>query len=275
MPQNQVEIICVGNELLIGKVVNTNAQWLAKRITTLGLNVNRMTVISDNIDEIADATKEAFRRKPQFIITTGGLGPTFDDKTLNGIAKALRRRLEVNQQALKMVEEKYCRYVNEGRMERVEMTPPRVKMATLPAKSSPLPNPVGTAPGVLTSYNSVTIVSLPGVPSEMEAIFDGSIASLLKKAAGNTTFFESSVDVDGIMESDMAPLIDRVMHDNPYVYVKSHPSRTGEGKPHLELHLSTTAEDATTAKIRISKTLIQITELAQTKGGKIKPSKTK
>jgi len=271
----QIEIICVGNELLIGKVVNTNAQWLAKRITILGLNVNRITVIGDNIAEISAAIKEALSRKPPFIITTGGLGPTFDDKTLEGVAKALRRPLKVHPQALKLVEERYRRYVEEGRIEKIELTPPRVKMAKLPAESNPIRNPVGTAPGVITKHNDVTIIALPGVPSEMEAIFDESVAPLVKKAAGDVTFYETSIDVDGIMESDMAPLIDRVMHDNPYVYVKSHPSRTGEGKPHLEIHLSTTVEDSTIAKNRVSKALIQITELAQARGGKTRLTKTK
>jgi len=271
----QIEIICVGNELLIGKIANTNAQWLTKRITNLGLSVNRITVIGDNIEEISGAIKEAVQRKPQFIITTGGLGPTFDDKTLEGIARALSRSLEVHPQALKMVEEKYQRHMEEGRMERVELTPPRVKMAMLPDKAKPLPNPVGTAPGVITKHEGVTIVALPGVPSEMEAIFDESVESLVKLAAGNVTFYETSIAVDGVMESDMAPLIDRAMRDNPYVYIKSHPSRTGEGKPHLELHFSTTSQEPTRAKNRVTKALIQITELVQTKGGKTKLAKIK
>ncbi|MEM2912378.1 MAG: molybdopterin-binding protein, partial [Candidatus Bathyarchaeia archaeon] len=104
---NAIEIVCVGNELLIGKTLNTNAQWLAKRITTMGLNVKRIITIGDDTDEISQALKECLKRKPAFIITTGGLGPTFDDKTLEGIAKALNRKLETNQQALKMVEKKY------------------------------------------------------------------------------------------------------------------------------------------------------------------------
>jgi len=270
-----IEIICIGNELLIGKVVNTNAQWLAKRITTLGLSVNRITVVGDNLDEISTALKESIQRKPKFIITTGGLGPTFDDKTLEGLAKALGLTLKVHLKALKMVNEKYRRYAEESRIEKVELTPPRVKMATLPADASPLPNPVGTAPGVLTKYDDVTIIALPGVPSEMEAIFEESVEPLLKRAAGNVTFFEASIAVDGIIESDMAPLIDQTMHNNPYVYIKSHPSHTGEGKPHLELHLSTTAEDSKTAKNRVSKALIQITELAHMKGGKTRPTKVK
>ncbi|MCW3977495.1 MAG: molybdopterin-binding protein, partial [Candidatus Bathyarchaeota archaeon] len=75
-----VEIICIGNELLIGKILNTNAQWLARRVTALGLGVRRITIVSDDISEISSITGEALQRTPDFIITTGGLGPTFDDK---------------------------------------------------------------------------------------------------------------------------------------------------------------------------------------------------
>jgi len=121
-----VEIICVGNELLIGKTLNTNAQWLTKRITTLGLTTRRITVVGDNIAEISGVIQEAVQRSPSFILTTGGLGPTFDDKTLEGLAKALGRRIEVHEEALKMVKEKYLSYVQEGRMEVAELTPNRV-----------------------------------------------------------------------------------------------------------------------------------------------------
>jgi len=273
---HHIEIICVGNELLIGKIANTNAQWLAKRITTIGLNVNRITVASDDIAEISSIVKEAIRRKPKIIITTGGLGPTFDDKTLEGIAKALNQSLKVNSEAIKMVEQKYHQYLKEGRIEeKVELTPPRIKMATLPENAQPLHNPIGTAPGVVIKHNGTVIIALPGVPSEMEAIFDESIQPMLKKMAGKTVFYGTSIGVDGIIESDLAPLIDKTMHDNSYIYIKSHPSHRGEGKPHLELHLSTTAQDSETAKNRIVKALLQITELAQAKGAKIKPEKQK
>jgi len=218
-----IEIICVGNELLIGKTLNTNAQWLAKRITSLGLSVRRITTVGDEVEEISSAIRETIQRKSSFVITTGGLGPTFDDKTLEGIAKALQRQLEIHDQAFKMLEEKYRKFVEEGRMEKLELTPPRVKMARLPEGAEPLFNPVGTAPGVIMKNNETTIVALPGVPHEMKAIFEESLVPVLKKAAGKATFFETSIDVTGCMESAIAPLIERVMHDNPYVYIKSHP----------------------------------------------------
>jgi len=86
----KIELVCIGNELLIGKTVNTNAHWLAERCTALGASVQRITVISDDLDEIAGALNESLGRKPSFIITTGGLGPTFDDKTLRGVSRDAR-----------------------------------------------------------------------------------------------------------------------------------------------------------------------------------------
>jgi len=147
-------------------------------------------------------------------------------------------------------------------------------MAKLPEGAKPLPNPIGTAPGVITTWESTTIISLPGVPSEMKAIFEESVVPLLKQVAGDVTFFETSMVATGVMESEMAPLIDRVMHDNPYVYIKSHP-RGGEKIPRLEFHLSTTAENSDLAKNRVSKALIQLSEMIQLKGGKIRPLQTK
>jgi nicotinamide-nucleotide amidase len=270
----QTEIICVGNELLIGKTLNTNAHWLAKRATSLGVMVKRITVVGDDVNEIANVVREALKRKPKFIIATGGLGPTFDDKTLEGIAKALNRKLEVNDKALRMVREKYEAYFKEGRMERVELTPARVKMATLPEGAEPLSNPVGTAPGVIIKMDKTFLIVLPGVPPEMEAIFDEDVASLLKKEAGKTTFFEASIYADKIMESALAPLIDQVMHDNPHVYIKSHP-KGEERKPHIEIHISTTAENSKTAKNRLGKAIVHLSELVQKSGGKIKLKKKK
>ena len=156
-----IEIICVGNELLIGKTLNTNAQWLGKEATNLGINVKRITVVQDIVEEIAKTVCEALARKPQFIITTGGLGPTFDDITLEGIAKALNRKLEVNPEALAMVKQKYeenakKRNVPSG----IEMTPPSVKMAKIPQKTKPIRNPIGTAPAMQADVRRRSFVCL-------------------------------------------------------------------------------------------------------------------
>ncbi len=261
-----MEILSIGNELLIGKVANTNATWLCQKATALGINIKRITVLPDNVDETAQAIREAFERKPQFILTTGGLGPTFDDKTLETIAKALGRRLKVNPEALEMVKAKYIPYaVKAG--SRVELTEARVKMATIPEDSTPIRNPVGTAPGVRVDLNGIVLIAMPGVPREMEAIFNETVQPLVKEASGGIGFYEESLYVD-IMESVLAPLIDVAMRSTPGVYVKSHP-KSDENKPHIELHLSTTAANSQEAHEKLKKTAAELAGLVKKSGGKV------
>jgi nicotinamide-nucleotide amidase len=269
-----MELVCVGNELLIGKTLNTNAHWLAKRSTALGANLQRITVVSDDIREIAAIIREVLRRKPRFVITTGGLGPTFDDKTLEGIAKALLVKLEVNERALTLVRAKYDTLLREGRIEKVEMTPARIKMATFPKGAVALPNPVGTAPGMLIRVKRTLLIALPGVPPEMEAIFGESVLPMMKKQVGNLGFFETSIYVDGVMESSLAPMIDEAMRSNPHVYLKSHvyaktvPQVEGK-KSHIELHFSTTAEDVKIARKRLKGAIVQLSGLIRKNGGTV------
>lgn len=104
-----VELLSVGNELLLGNTVNTNAAWLAAKVTSLGSMVTRTTTVRDDLEDISKAIKEAIRRKPDFVITTGGIGPTFDDMTIKAVAKALHLRLGLNRTALKMIREHYAR----------------------------------------------------------------------------------------------------------------------------------------------------------------------
>jgi nicotinamide-nucleotide amidase len=263
-----MEIICVGNELLIGKIVNTNAQWLAKRATAVGIAVKRVIVVADEVTEIANAVSEALQRKPRFIITTGGLGPTFDDKTLEGMAKALNRKLEVNAEALQMVKEKYEAHARERRTGKVELTQSRIKMATIPEKTEPVHNPVGTAPAVQADLNGTILIALPGVPSEMEAIFEETVALLLEQASGGNAFYEKSIHADSIMESTLAPLIDIVMHDNPGVYIKSHP-KGREDKPHMEVHFSIKGKVADKPEEKLQKAIVELSGLIEKSGGKV------
>lgn len=261
-----MDVICVGNELLIGKTLNTNAQWLAKQVTSLGGTVRRITVVADDLEEIAAAVREALYRKSRFILTTGGLGPTFDDKTLEGIALALNRKLEVNAEALQMVKDKYAAYARAAGLETVDLTPARLKMATIPERATPVPNPVGTAPAVRVDLNESTLVALPGVPAEMEAIFTESVVPLLSQAVVDEAFQEKSIFVEGIMESSLAPLIDRVMHDNVGVYIKSHP-KGEERKPCIEIHFSIRGkkEEKLEDKLRIA--VVQLSRLVKENKG--------
>ena len=265
---HDMEIVSVGNELLIGKVLNTNAQWLSKRATTLGISVKRITVLPDNVDETAAAIRETLARKPQFILTTGGLGPTFDDKTLESIAKALKRKLVVNREALRMVREKYQAYAERTGSRNIELTEPQTKMATIPEDSAPIRNPIGTAPAVRVDLEGVVLIALPGVPREMEAIFEETVEPLLKKISHDRVFVEESLYVDGIMESVLAPLIDEAMHDNPKIYIKSHP-KSEENKPHIEIHFSATTTTRREGREKLRKAITQLSALIVKSKGKI------
>ena len=264
----EMEIICVGNELLIGKTLNTNAQWLSKQATVLGIAVKRITVVPDDVNDIANAVRETLKRKPQFIIATGGLGPTFDDKTMQGVARALRRGLEVNPEALRLVREKYETYARKNGKTKVELTPPRTKMATTPEKTTPIPNPIGTAPGVQVVTGETVLIALPGVPRETEAIFNKTVTSLLKQASHGATFCEKSIYAENVMESNLAPMIDEVMRDNSSVYIKSHP-RGGENKPHMEIHFSIKTSSREKPVEKLEKAASQLARLIEKSGGKV------
>ncbi len=254
-----VEIICVGNEILIGKTLNTNAQWLAYQITRFGGKVTRITEIRDDVREIASAVVAALRRKVDFVITSGGLGPTFDDKTLQGVSRAIGKRLKLNPEALRLVTERYKAI---SLPKRLRLTKPRVKMAILPEGASPIPNPVGTAPGVLVEYGSTKLISLPGVPNELKAIFERSIVEMIRRKSGKLLFYESSMIVKGIVESALSPLIDRVMRKNRKVYIKSHPKR-GEGRAgaFIELHFSSTEKNLGKARERVINAIIDMAKI--------------
>ena len=264
-----LEIVCIGNELLIGKVVNTNASWLGKKVTDLGLRVKRVTICADDLQEIASVVHEVLSRKPDFVITTGGLGPTFDDKTLQGIAIALQKNWIVNAEAFKMVQDKYLEYAKTLNIGTADMTAPRVKMATFPEGTKPLFNPVGTAPGMQANIEETVLFALPGVPKEMEAIFELSVAPLLQKSS-ESCFHQKSIYADNIMESALAPLIDKVMQDNAGVYIKSHPKGM-ENKPHIELHFSILEKNPRKAEALLRGAVAQMIQFIQQNGGKIYP----
>ena len=241
-----VEILSVGNELLLGNTVNTNASWIAANVTSLGGAVSRITTVPDNLMEVSIAIRESLRRKPDYLITTGGIGPTFDDMTFRGVAKALKVPLRVDKNALAMVREHYARRFPNRK---VSLTRPRRKMAQIPVGAMPVRNPVGTAPGVRLTVGGTQIFCLPGVPKEAKAIFRASVSKAIRASSGGVRFAESWFGVRGIMESSLAPIIDRVMRNWPGVYIKSHPRGVeAGGRPFIELHFSISSSDSKRAE---------------------------
>jgi molybdenum cofactor synthesis domain-containing protein len=233
-----VEMLAVGKELLIGRTVNTNANWLGRRMALMGGMLERVTTVDDELDVISSAAREALARYPDFVIVVGGLGPTPDDMTLKGIAMGTGRKLKTDPKALEMVRRHYA---DSGR--RVPLTKERRKMAVLPAGSSPLPNPVGTAPGVRLESGASVIFCLPGVPSEMKAIFRGSAEQEIAVSMGRLHRAQARLKILGVFESALAPVIARVKAKYPDTYVKSHPRGREEGESRIELDVAAVSAD--------------------------------
>ena len=227
-----VACFCVGKELLIGKTVNTNAHWLGGRLFHIGMMLDRILVVTDSLKEISSGLNELISGKPDFIIVVGGLGPTPDDMTLKGVAQALGRRLKLNSTAVSMMKEYYA---STGRT--FEMTPARRKMAVLPESSTPLANAAGTAPGVRIEQSGVVIFCLPGVPREMKSIYKNAIHPEIRRKVGKLYTAKAVMDLSGIYESNLAPLITKTLKQHPSAYVKSHPKGIKEGKSSVELDI--------------------------------------
>ena len=233
------EIIAIGNELLIGHTLDTNSHWIAKRFTKFGWILQRKTVIRDSLPAIKTAVRESLRRKPDILITLGGLGPTHDDMTLQGVAMALGKRLVLNDDALAMIKARYKRIEAASGLTRF-----RRKMALLPKGAQAFPNPVGTAPGVLLRLGPTKLVCLPGVPSEMKAIFNESIIPILK-GPNQQAPAEAYLGLVGIVESALAPVLDKTRRAFPELYFKSHPRGHETGvRSLIQLHIYTISPDS-------------------------------
>jgi len=262
-----VEILSVGNELLLGNTINTNAAWLATQVTSSGAEVSRITTIGDNLSDISDALNQSLRRKPDFLIITGGIGPTFDDMTLKGVAKGLGRRTKLDRGAIRLIRNHYERRFKGKTM---HLTKACMKMAQIPEGSIPLHNPLGTAPAVLLSVKRTQVFCLPGVPSEAKAIFLESILGRILTRARGRSYVENWLKISGIMESSLAPIIDRVMSHTPGVYIKSHPRGIKNNRPRIELHFSTFAQTKPVGVRSIHKAVNEMKKELRTRAVKVR-----
>ncbi|NHJ12873.1 MAG: competence/damage-inducible protein A [Candidatus Thorarchaeota archaeon] len=218
-------ILTIGNEVLDGLVLDTNANWIETRLAAVSVPMLRLACVRDDQEEIAKGL--AFlSEKCDLILTSGGLGPTHDDMTLAAIAKALGRDLIESAEALKIVERQYKMLHEKKIVQSPVITEPRRKMAVIPKGAVPLNNTVGGAPGVRIEEQGRTIFCLPGVPSELKDIFMSSIEPWIKDRISGQ-FHERIVEFAMRDESEFAPVIDLAMKRHPGVYIKSMPRRYG------------------------------------------------
>ncbi|HEX8967646.1 MAG TPA: competence/damage-inducible protein A [Chloroflexota bacterium] len=189
----RAEILSIGTELLLGQIVDTNANYLAQQLPALGLDLFYVSQIGDNLERLAGAFRNALLRS-DVIITSGGLGPTEDDLTREAIAAALDEQLEVQPE---LEAELRAFFQHRGR----SMPERNVKQASLIASARSLPNPVGTAPGWWVERGGKIIVSMPGVPHEMHKMWEEQAQPRLAKLISGGAIVSRTLKLAGIGES--------------------------------------------------------------------------
>lgn len=206
----KAEILAVGTEILLGDIVNTNAQYLAKRLADLGISVYHQSVVGDNPERLLEAYSLAFSRA-DLVITTGGLGPTKDDLTKEVAFEYFGKKSVVHEPSLKVLQGHF-KDVNRP------MTQNNLKQVYFPGDAIVLPNNNGTAPGCIIEEDGKIVVLLPGPPREMKPMFEKVVASYLQKFQQGV-LVSKVLRVVGVGESSAAQLLEDILDNqtNPTV----------------------------------------------------------
>ncbi|MGE4586900.1 MAG: competence/damage-inducible protein A [Mangrovibacterium sp.] len=196
----KAEIITIGDEILIGQIVDTNSAWISEQLNLYGIEISRITSVHDNQEQILHALADAEQRAT-LILITGGLGPTKDDITKKALCAYFGSKLVLNEQVLRQVSEKLGRRnIPINRLNRDQ--------ALVPDNCIVLFNTAGTAPGMWFERNDTICVSMPGVPFEMEYLMQNEVLPRLKEKATGGTIHHQTVLLQGIAESMLAELIE-------------------------------------------------------------------
>ena len=244
----KAEIIAVGTELLLGQIVNTNAQYLSKGLADLGIDVYFQTVVGDNTARLTQAIHTA-RGRADLILFTGGLGPTQDDLTKDALAADLGRALSMHEPSMAKIEELFS---SRG----TQMVESNRRQALMIEGSEPLDNETGLAVGNALTEEGIHYILLPGPPREMKPMFEGPATAWLRSQMGEEMpLFSRQLRFAGIGESSLeAAIIDLIEgQSDPTIapYAK-------EGE--VALRISTKAKNAAEAHERIDVTVAQISE---------------
>jgi nicotinamide-nucleotide amidase len=230
-----VELLCVGTELLLGNILNGNARWLAERLASLGLPHHRQGVVGDNRGRVIAAVREAASRA-RVLITTGGLGPTPDDLTTEAIAAAFDTELVEHPEVWAEIQ---TRLAERGRA----AEPCLRRQALLPRGAALLPNPIGTAPGMIwTPVPGFTVLTFPGVPDEMRAMWEATAEPWLRQIGlAQGVFASRMLHFWGVSESALAERVaDLLALENPTVAPYA-------GAGEVRLRITARADDAAAA----------------------------
>ena len=192
----KAEIITIGDEILIGQILDSNSQWIAQQFNTIGISIYQITSVQDDSEHIAKALKIA-TAQADIIILTGGLGPTKDDITKKTLVTFFNDKLVRNIEVEKKVKTFFAKM-------NFQFTDSDVQQAMLPSKAEVIPNMIGTASGMWFEQNSTIVVSLPGVPTEMKALISEGVLPKLKSKFNLPYIIHKTLITYGLRESKMA-----------------------------------------------------------------------
>jgi len=192
----KVELISIGDELLIGQTVNTNASWIGKELTLRGAFIQRVLTIKDDREDILNAFS-ATLASADVVIVTGGLGPTKDDITKKVIAEFFNDELIIHQETLEIVQAIFARSNR-------PMLDVNIQQAAVPSKCQVLINRQGTAPGMWMEQDGKILISLPGVPYEMKGLMEQEVLPRLEQIFSLTQYFSKTGNIQGVGESYLA-----------------------------------------------------------------------
>src|SRR5262245_2194021 len=257
-----VEIVSVGRELLRGRIHDANAEYLSAFLSQRGAIVHRITTVDDKDKPIASAITEALERGAHLVVTTGGLGPASDDRTLLAVSDAVNLPLAIHAQAKEMVETAYRRLYEQRRVSSTGLNAAREKLCTIPVSSEPIENAVGVAPGVLVRLpGGAAVLCLPGIPEEMRSVFEASLPRL-KDLAPRGAVARREVETPTIDESALRPLLDRLVEEFPSLWIKSHHPGFGAKDARILLTLEASAATQKEAEAAVEAALRRLLALA-------------
>ena len=191
----RAEIIAVGSELLTSERLDTNSLFLTDQLNRIGIRVVHKAVVGDGPEEMTSSFRHALDRA-DVIVSSGGLGPTDDDRTRTTVSQLLGRKLQRNDAILQQIQERFRRYQR-------PMPEINARQAMVPEGATILPNPRGTAPGLWLEANGRIVILLPGVPTELRALFEMEVKPRLARVAPPERLFARELRVTGLPESDV------------------------------------------------------------------------
>lgn len=256
------EIVVVGRDVLRGRVQDRNAAGIAAQLSLRGAIVHRITAVDDSERAIAGAVVEALERGAHLVVTSGGLGPTQDDRTLAGISDALRLPLALHPAARRMVEAAYVRLADRGVVPTGGLTAVREKMATLPVGADVIENADGVVPGVLVRRTGGgAVLCLPGVPDEAKSVLEAAIPEM-KDLFPPGAAARRDLEAPSPDESVLRPILDALREEFPAVWIHTRSSGLGKKRRNVGVILETFAADASEAERLLDRAFKRLLSLA-------------